>query len=134
MTIRPLSLTTAFLLTMAGNFALPMPADARGSSRRNYADEWRREEREEEYREEREKARQDWQEHQKEQQQRYLEHDADRQQRYLDHSERQLDRLLGNDPNASVPAAPAPKKHGTCMYGADNKVVYQPKGVVCEKR
>jgi hypothetical protein len=35
MLIRPLSMTAAFIVALAGSFALPEPADARGSSRRN---------------------------------------------------------------------------------------------------
>ncbi len=65
------------------------------------------------------------------QQQRWLDHDAQRKERYLDHSGKQLDKWLGNKP---APAAPARKPSGTCIYGADDKVMYQPKGVVCEKR
>lgn len=132
MPIRPLSLSAALVLALAASFAIPEPVDARSSRRRNYAEELRRESLEEERREEREKARQEWMEHQAGQAERRRQHNADQQQRYLDHSGRQLDKILGNEP---APAAPPPARStGTCIYGANDKVVYQPKGVTCEKR
>jgi hypothetical protein len=130
MHIRPRLPIAACLLALAGSFALPVPADARGSSRRNYADEWRQEEREEERREERERARREWQEHQEEQQQRYLQHRERQLDTVIDHHER-TGHWGMHDP---VPASPAPKKKGTCIYGEGNKILYQPDGVVCDRQ
>lgn len=130
MSIRPRLLSAACLVVLAGSFALPEPADARSSSRRNYAEEWRQEEREEERREERERARREWQEHQEEQQKRYIEHRERQLDTVIDHHER-TGHWGMQDP---IPAAPAPrKKKGTCIYGEGNKVLYQPDGVVCDR-
>ena len=113
-------LTAALALSLGSQLALPQLADARSSSRRNYAEAWEREEREEEYREERERERQEWREHQKEQQERYLEHE-----------ERQRDTTFDRI-GLPDPAAPPPRKAGgSCIYGDGNKVIYQPDGVDC---
>lgn len=122
-------LTAASALVWAGALLLPATADARSSSRRNYAEEWEQEEREERYREERERARQE-----------YLESQKERQERYIQHQERQLDTVIDHHERTGhyglhppVPGAPAPpsKGSGTCIYGEGNKILYQPKGVVC---
>ncbi|MGH0032341.1 MAG: hypothetical protein ACQGVC_21315 [Myxococcota bacterium] len=118
------TLSVAFGLVVVATFVLPEPADARSSRRRNYAEEWEREEREERYREEREQARREWQEHQKEQSERYYQH----RERQLDKG---MDRLGLTDPNAA-PAAPR-KKGGSCIYGEGDKILYQPAGVTCSR-
>lgn len=132
----PRSLALFFLAVFVALFAMPEDADARSRQRRNYADEWRQEEREERARDEREKARQDWMQQQQEQQERYLEHAEQSQNSSQHHRERQLDKVLDHYDGVSrsyAPAAPAPSKpSGTCIYGAGNKVLYQPKGVACE--
>ena len=129
MEIRSHASTPACLLVLA-SLLLPAIADARGSYRRSYADEWRPEELREERREEDEKARQDWQEHAEEQQQRYLEHEEKQLDTVIDHYER----TGYYGPTDPVPAAPAPKKGGACIYGADNQVLHQPDGVVCDRK
>jgi hypothetical protein len=122
MEIRARASAAASLLVLASLF---VPAIADAGSRRNYADEWRQEEREEEYREEQQQQMDDWQEHQDEQNEKYYEHQEKQLDTVVDH----LDRTYGNPP-----AAPAPKKSGTCIYGADNQVIHQPDGVVCDKK
>ncbi|MCZ6784699.1 MAG: hypothetical protein O7G30_15470 [Proteobacteria bacterium] len=62
MVIRPLSLTAFFIVVLAGSFALPEPAEARGSSRRrNYADEMRHDQLEDERREDRSREDREYQ-------------------------------------------------------------------------
>lgn len=116
-------LSAILAVGLVGVFVLPEPADARGR-RRNYAEEWEREEREERFRKEREERRKDWQEHSKE-----------RQERYYQHRERQLDKTMDRlgleDPNAPPPKPR--KKSGTCIYGEGDKILYQPDGVVCSR-
>ena len=50
----------------------------------------------------------------------------------IDHHER-TGHYGWHDP---VPGAPAParKRGGTCIYGEGNKVLYQPDGVVCDRK
>jgi hypothetical protein len=117
---------TATSLLVLASLLVPAIADARSYQRRNYAAEWEQEEREEEWREDQEKAREDWQEYQEEQTEKYYEHSDKQLDKVIDH----YDRTWGNPP----PAAPAPKKSGTCIYGADNQVLHQPDGVVCDKK
>lgn len=128
--VRPLSLTALFLVFLAGTFAIPEPADAWGSRRRNNAEEMREDERREDREEERDRARREWQEHQTEQQ-----------ERHIRHRERQLDTVIDHHERTGhwgiqepTPASPAPKRRGgTCIYGEGNKVLYQPTGVDCDR-
>jgi hypothetical protein len=118
------TLTALAALALVGTFVLPEPADARSSRRRNYAEEWEREEREERYREERERAREE-----------RMEHEKELQEKYHKHSERQMDKFVDGfgrrRPAGSGAAAAPPKKSGTCIYGEGNKVLYQPPGAEC---
>lgn len=135
MKIRTLLLSTPLVLLAAG-FALPERADARGSSRRNYADEMRQDDLRQQREEERERLRQQQIEHHEEMQRRWQEHSAQQQQRYLDHRERQLDKVLDYGEGIErqrAPAPAAPAATGTCIYGPGDKVLHQPKGVVCKK-
>jgi hypothetical protein len=122
---RPI-LLSALLVALAAGVLLPKSADA-GSRRRNYAEEMRQERLEDERRAEREKARQDYMKHQEEMQKRYLQHDERQLDTVIDH----LDRRDGTSPPAAAPAPP--KRTGSCIYGAGNKVVYQPDGVDCSR-
>jgi uncharacterized protein HemX len=136
---RPRSLVLFLLVALAGTFAIPDIADARSRQRRNYAEEWRQEELEDERREERERAREEYLQHQEEQQERYIEHSERSQDSRQHHRERQLDKVLdhwdGKERSyAPAASAPARKPSGTCIYGAGNKVLYQPKGVVCNHK
>jgi len=138
MRTRPLSLSAAIAALLIAGFALPESADARGGSRRNYADEMRQDDLRKEREEERDRRRQEQIEHHEETQRRWQEHQAQRQDRYLNHRERQLDKVLDYGDGLErqrapgpAPAKPAPK--GTCIYGEGDKILYQPKGVVCSK-
>jgi len=135
MKIRSLFFSTALVLLAAG-FALPEPADARGRGRRNYAEEMRQDDLRKEREEERDRRRKEYLERQKEMQESSQEHNAQQQQRYLDHRERQLDKVLDYGEGIErqrAPAPAAPAATGTCIYGPGDKVLHQPKGVVCSK-
>jgi hypothetical protein len=58
-------------------------------------------------------------------------------ERYYEHQEKQLDTVIDYHERAyGVPPAASPpaKKGGTCIYGADNQVLHQPDGVVCDNK
>ncbi|MCP3982995.1 MAG: hypothetical protein GY723_01320 [bacterium] len=105
---------------------LPAIADARGSSRRNYADEMRRD-----------RIRKERDDESRERQERYYKERSERQERYIEHRERQLDsyishrdRVHGTSPSGGSGGAPAPSG-GPCMYGGNNEVIHRPAGAVC---
>lgn len=135
MDLRRLTFASLAALVLAATFVLPEPADARSYRRRNYSEEWEREEREEErrraYEEERERQRQ----YDEERQERYLQHSEETQERYIDHRERQLDRVIdhveGKDGTPRSISPPPARRGGTCIYGGDGKVIYRPDGADC---
>lgn len=135
MELRRLSFAALAALVLVPAFVLPEPADARSYRRRNYAEEWEREEREEErrraYEEERERQRQ----YDEERQERMLEHSTETQKRYIDHRERQLDQVIDHvegGPGQPRSVSPPPQRRGgSCILGPDGKVIYQPDGVDC---
>lgn len=115
----------AAMLLFSATLLLPALADARGSSRRNYAKEMRQD-----------RIRKDYQEERREREDRYYKERAERQERYYEHREKQTDkyiahsdRVWGTTPRGSGPG-PAPSG-GPCMYGANNEVIHRPAGAVC---
>jgi hypothetical protein len=61
-----------------------------------------------------------------------MEHQKEQSERYLKHRERQLDKSMDRIGLPDPDAPPPRKKGGTCIYGADNKVLHQPDGVTCD--
>ncbi|MBW2242969.1 MAG: hypothetical protein JRH01_13375 [Deltaproteobacteria bacterium] len=116
----------AATLLLSAAILLPAIADARGSgSRRNYADEMRRD-----------RIRDDREDERREREERHYKESAERQERYYEHREKQSDkyiahsdRVWGTTPAGSG-ASPA-RSAGPCMYGTNNEVIHRPAGAVC---
>ena len=134
---RPSLFLAALAALLLCDLALPESADARSRQRRNYAEEMRRDDLRKERDRERQRLIQQQQEYEEERRESWQEHSAQQQDRYLNHRERQLDKWLdhkeGVERQRAPAPAPAPAATGSCIYGAGDKVLYQPKGVVCSK-